>query len=235
VQVEIDVNFDMKDFLNLAGYFISEGCLAASRLTITQKMGLKALKMESDLQNIFKPFRMAHGYFQWQKRDKFLIKWLGENCGQKTRDKKIPREFLKLSKPQLKVLFDALILGDGWVCGKGLIYGTISERLADDVMELGLKLGYSVYKSKYKDIYKVSFRKNDINRRLIKKRIEEYNDFVYCFTVPTGVLVTRFNGRVSLQSNCKFLIEDLQVFHSGEITPCIDDRLMEHSSPIEGE
>ena len=33
----------------------------------------------------------------------------------------------------------------------------------------------------------------------------------------------------------KFLIEDLQVFHSGEITPCIDDRLTEHSEPLEGE
>lgn len=39
----------------------------------------------------------------------------------------------------------------------------------------------------------------------------------------------------SQEYECRFLVEDLQVFSQGEVMGCVDDSLTEHSEPMEGE
>ncbi len=62
----------------------------------------------------------------------------------KSHDKFLPRELLALSRRQLTILYEAMMLGDGSRHG----YATVSDRLADDVMELILKIGGAPSKRK---------------------------------------------------------------------------------------
>lgn len=58
--------------------------------------------------------------------------------------KYIPKEIKNLSKRQLKLLFDWMIKGDGYIrksTGQ-IIYWTASDKLAEDFQEIVLKLGY---------------------------------------------------------------------------------------------
>jgi hypothetical protein len=56
-------------------------------------------------------------------------------------------------------------------------------------------------------------------------RIEKYNDNVVCFEVPNGILITRLNGKIAIQGNCKLVshtfrlyYECMQLLKEGRIT-----------------
>ena len=127
----------------------------------------------------------------------------------KSHDKFIPKEFLSLSKRQLNILYTYLKLGDGLTntSDGNEKYFTASKKLADDVQELYMKLGYvsNIYKCTRDNFvwYIVSKQKSKIgkfNKEQINKK--RYNDFVYCVTVDNGTLYTRRNGKASWGGNC---------------------------------
>ena len=127
----------------------------------------------------------------------------------KSKDKFIPRDILKLNKNLLTILFNALMLGDGTKSKKRItgyytteVYSTISKQLADDVQEIIIKLGFAsalhLEIRKPFQIYRVMKLRQDkpgINR---KNRIQdswvEYNDNVYCCSVPNQIILIRKNG-----------------------------------------
>ena len=59
-------------------------------------------------------------------------------------EKFIPTELKNVSKRQLRILFDSLMLGDGHVAKKtgSMFYHSKSLRLLSDVQEIAIKLGY---------------------------------------------------------------------------------------------
>ena len=78
--------------------------------------------------------------------------------------------------------------------------------------EICLKLGYftntSIEKSKNKkckDIYRINFsEKRKITKFSIRKRNIKQKDYkgkVYCVTVPNGFIITRRNGKITIQGN----------------------------------
>jgi predicted phage terminase large subunit-like protein len=72
------------------------------------------------------------------------VKWLGLN-GVKAKDKFIPEEYLFSSIEQRKALLSGLLDTDGAVNnGAGASYTTISDKLAEDIQELGRSLGMFV-------------------------------------------------------------------------------------------
>lgn len=121
---------------------------------------------------------------------------------------RVPRKMLsRLSSREFRVLLETLMKGDGdYRSGrKTWTYYTKSRGLAEDVHEVAFKagkrsriverdLGYYVYiHSTTRDYLKeVSY--------------EAYEGRVWCVTVPSGFIVCRRNGKMSITGNCDSLM-----------------------------
>lgn len=163
---------------------------------------------------------------------------LGTNGNTKSHFKRLPRWTLELKPELMSTLLEALVKGDGtegfskYGSGsKNYKYSTVSKQLADDVYELVYKLGFvpnicvsTAKKSDDRVVTEYIVMWSDTNygnepnvTSLIKKdnngggaRIKEvdYSGVVWCFEVPTGLFITRRNGKVTIQGNSKFAQAD---------------------------
>ncbi|NJL70389.1 MAG: hypothetical protein HC888_01665, partial [Candidatus Competibacteraceae bacterium] len=144
-----------------------------------------------------------------------IARFIDQQFGHGIGDKRIPEWILSLPKKYLQVIFDAMMLGDGNVVettkGKKYKYTSKSKQLANNVFDIVMKLGSSP---------KLSFEKGDstksrgscyrvfwtdsktVNEHQIG-RIERtpYKGKVWCYSVPNGLLVARFHGRMFIIGN----------------------------------
>lgn len=127
-------------------------------------------------------------------------------------------------------------------------YYSSSKQLIDDVYEIVLKCGYSPISSKYNKwtyeapdgsirprvpSYRVLWSETNIGcfptiRKTnlcphTKKKVTQinktsYKGKVWCFTVPTGLFVTRRNGRVTIQGNSAQYDKDFKIFTHDAVT-----------------
>ena len=102
--------------------------------------------------------------------------------------------------PQLQILYDWLMKGDGYIGGGNEEYSTISKRLADDVQEIVLKLGKSANVYKRKTWYIVGVSKTTYH---VVKNVtsESYTGNVWCLEVPNHTLYVRRNGKACFCGN----------------------------------
>jgi len=151
--------------------------------------------------------------------------WLMEHVPGKARAKRIPKWVRNLPSEQLACLLEALIDGDGSVHKNSSddspysSYITTSKELADDVMEVAMKLGYAAWISYVREddeTYVVNIPSSDIgrfpvldtlifgkttqDRRKCISRVP-YTGTVWCFEVPNEFLVVRKNGRPLIAGN----------------------------------
>ena len=148
------------------------------------------------------------------KLAEYLRKEYGHGCD----EKRVPRWIMGLPSEQLKIFLDALVEGDGDISQTNngfekTRYSTTSKHLADAVQEIAFKLGHDVtmtddearYEPHHKQIYRINWteRRGDgthpIRSRNIHKK--EYQDWVFCFTVPTGMFITRQDGFIGIHGN----------------------------------
>jgi len=154
-------------------------------------------------------------------KSKGLALWLAQNVGRYQHERRLPALFRDLPECQARLLFESLMLGDGTRdprAGRSSgEYSSTSKGLADDVQELALRLGYRTSIGHAppgtlgsRAIYRVRLStkgkargdgtivqvdtKRDLTRPL-------YTGKVYCFSVPTGIFITRRNGKVAAQGN----------------------------------
>jgi len=124
---------------------------------------------------------------------------------------RIPRVILETaSLSQLKILFDAMVQGDGNIqfSKKGYKYITFyvgqNEKLADDFQELCVRLGLSAIKSYVQQNNQikvlVSFKRKYAHIR--KKKTENYSGKVWDITIKNSAFVARRNGKVFFTGNC---------------------------------
>jgi UDP-glucuronate decarboxylase len=206
----------MDDWLEFLGYYISEGCVHVRRrvrevggrdydvadynVLIAQAEGPVRRRMIRCLD------RLGFNYFTSDDHQlRICSKQLAEillPLG-KAGDKYIPREFLKLSRRQSRILLDALIDGDGSRRGESVSYWTKSSRLADDVQELALRCGYAASKvlTPGRDIYRVNLRP-PVEANLVEPERHRYAGKVYCVNVQNHVICVRRQGRVAFCGNC---------------------------------
>ena len=174
------------------------------------------------------PGKPEQGYVS--VKSKGLALWLAENVGYYQHERRLPALFRDLPECQARLLFESLMLGDGTrdpragrTSGE---YSSTSKGLADDVQELALRLGYRTSIGHappgtlgIRAIYRVRFStkgkargdgtmvqvdtKRDLTRPL-------YTGKVYCFSVPTGIFITRRNEKVAAQGNTALLPLDHQ-------------------------
>lgn len=206
--------FDLGDWCEFMGLYLSEGNTTFYRnrteVTISQ---IKKVNLEP-IENLLT--RMGMKFQQNSKGFTICNKQLADYFMQfgKSYEKYIPRNLLDLPVRFLERLYDGLMRGDGSKVGNRWTYFTTSSRLADQVQELIIKLGYnasiSVSVSKNKNwrpkfcIYRKLSNESTIWPKRHKKVIP-YNGMVYCCTVePYHTLIVRRNGEVSLCGNCWF-------------------------------
>lgn len=217
-----DISVAYHTFLEFLGYFISEGCVCESPrqgytrhiIEIAQKAeSSTAADIESCINKLpFHAYRSLDkfGCSRWRIEDKSLFEFL-KPLG-KAHQKFIPRWVLNQSPKNLRVLFKALVEGDGSVDKKSgwTRYYTSSKRLADNVQELAFKLGYSANISYAKPrpprnpsgCYAVGIiqKRNTPLIRLngstsSRHEVVQYVGTTWCVDVPNHIVYVRRNGK----------------------------------------
>lgn len=207
----------MDDWLEFLGYYISEGCthvrkrvrvvngrdydVADYNILIAQQDPEGRTKIAACLSRTGFKFYDSddHQFRICSKQLADILLPLG-----KSGDKYIPREFLNLSQRQSRILFDALILGDGSRRGDCYTYYSKSKQLADDVQELALRCGYAasvVSHAVGRDLYRVNIRVAK-DAHLVPPETIRYAGNVYCVNVKNHVILVRRNGKTAFCGNC---------------------------------
>ena len=213
----------MDDWLKFFGFFLAEGSTdneknALShgyRIVITQINKQKQQEIKQVLDSL--PFKYhLEGENNLVICNKQLWAYLRQFGNKYT--KFIPKEIKNLSKRQLNILFNWMVKGDGHIrktTGQ-INYWTVSPKLADDLQEIILKLGYlgtlTLTQNKISQIngrkiksglvYNISIQKTK-HYRLRKNNPQKiyYKGKVYCCEVPNHTVFVRRKGKVSWCGN----------------------------------
>lgn len=166
-------------------------------------------KIESCLKKMPFKFSRGSGSQQWSTNSKAL--WGELKIYGKANEKAIPSRFKDLCPRQLRILYDAMMAGDGTETDKVATYYTSSRLMADDFQEIVLKLGMAsdvhvidrvgqrcANGTRRQLEYQVGIRrKNFMPRKAagwVPKKIR-YEGLVHCVTVPNHVVYVRRNGK----------------------------------------
>ena len=218
------IGYPIEDLAELAGIFISEGSYQKGLVYLTQ-----AEKNASRIHNILQKLGLeykVHRCLPKREKDKEIIsqfyfrcnpqmrKFIKTECGVGAKNKRLPQNWKEWTLKAKKNLFDTLMWGDGHWCSKTYgVYTTISPQLANGFQLLAMTLGYKATIKKrngvehLQDSYAVQVLGGKGWSWLIKKhhiKSVEYSGKVYCFTMPTGFLVTRRDGRTLVSGNSVF-------------------------------
>jgi hypothetical protein len=226
-----DQCFDAIPFIKFIGHFLSEGWTtiqkeqANYRVGLCQGIGNEAFEdIKSSIHllghKVFESItpagtkrvspigetEMTADFYQWEVLNKSLCLWLRENCGEGSRNKRIPSQFKMLVPELLEVLLHALWQGDGGNATANVMeYHTASRQLADDVQEIAVRCGYvATVRGRQGSQWRVRFRLADrVGFTPIDNvQISEYVGKVWCVSVPNGTMVTRRHGTVAVSGNC---------------------------------
>ncbi len=210
-----DKQIPMDIWLEFLGYYITEGGIeTAPTIGIVQKKGSKANKIKKCLEKLTRILGCSLSEIDCKKYIRFkitqtqLYEFL-KNYGEKCYFKKLKINFSSLSKRQLKILYDATMLGDG--SSDGRYFSCTSKELTDELQIIAHLIRKSAsqhihYKEgtrgKRKTMHRVSLsnRTESEMKRSSIKRID-YNKKVFCFSTDTGFFVTRRNGKITIQGN----------------------------------
>jgi nucleoside-diphosphate-sugar epimerase len=212
--------FRMDRWLGFFGWYIAEGCIRRrggepTAVHLYQKEGSpKAAALEEGIRGLGLGFTVSRSrdkrrhstMLNFEIANNHLANFLAKFGDSGT--KFIPPELKNASRRQLKILFDALMLGDGHVWGKtgSMYYYSKSERLLSDVQEIAMKLGYGAticehHRKGPSEYYLCISRHPNAMAKSLSQTWEPYDGLVYCCTVPTGIIMVRRNGKSAFSGN----------------------------------
>lgn len=224
-------------YANLMGWFLSEGC------TVDIDKSFHIAQTKESSRDFIELLLQECGFVYTATKQQFSVhspKWWNylRQFG-KCRDKFVPIEIKNSTLSTLHTFFNSMICGDGhWENETSCCYYTISKQLADDMAEIGVKLGYRVYMSSRirKDrnglSYTISFSEAkdlsficdetlySVQSENLRTNIERipFCGNVYCITVPeTETFFIRQNGCVWLSGNSAVKKRFIDVAKYGEI------------------
>lgn len=217
-KVDNELGWDSDTYLAFLGLFLAEGCTNSTprdgnyKVVVTQCSPAGQAEVAALFDRL--PYRWSlsrNGDFQiTNKRVWEHFRRFGRSV-----DKHVPREVLaNADMAQLRLLLRWLVLGDGHIRGDSITYVTCSPQLADDVAEIGVKLGYKVQTNHlvlpspaHNDRYTVylapgTLTKVDKNEERNDVTLEPFSGWVYCIKVAeTENFVLRQQGKVWLSGN----------------------------------
>ena len=217
------LKIQMDGWLKFFGFWIAEGCTDNEK--IAKRHGYRVVISQVDKQKreeIRKVLDFLPFNYYLEGENNFVItnKQLWTHLRQfgNKYQKFIPKEIKNLNKRQLKILFDWMVKGDGHIrktTGQ-INYWTSSKKLADDLQEIILKLGWlgtSIAQQKKVSqikgrkikagiVYTIGVQKTK-HYRLRKNNPQKvyYKGKVYCCEVPNHTVFVRRNGKVSWCGN----------------------------------
>jgi TATA-box binding protein (TBP) (component of TFIID and TFIIIB) len=151
------------------------------------------------------------------------------------KEKFIPLWIKQLDKSLLIYLFDTLMKGDG---NKNRTkFTTKYKKLADDFLELLIKIGKSGKIRFDGQVYRISIRNkffnpvigNNRNKKLFVRKIN-YNGYIYDVTVPNHIILVRRNGKIIWSGNCYGPRQDCSDY--GAVIPIFIRRVLNRKPPI---
>jgi len=228
-----------------------------STVSIYQKSGTpSSARIESVMRNCFgektKQSNVTVG--EWAPVTHFNIhstsvcEYMMKEFGHGSDKKHVPRWILDLPSDKLNIFLDALMDGDGdsRISGNGEKhrYSTTSKCLADSVQEIVLKLGKNPKikmdsevreKEHHLKIHRVYWSDSEATRVVRSRNISEveYVGTVYCFTVPSGLIITRRNGKIGIHGNSGKVLQLTNEYEN--LNQDIIDGLMLNKAIINGE
>jgi Icc-related predicted phosphoesterase len=135
--------------------------------------------------------------------------------------KQFPGWIKNISERQLQIVLNELLITDGSRNGDTLTFSTTNKYDADIIHELCImnkRVCHIVEQQPNKKSFgkKIFYRlhiylkeRKPINNLKIKSKVIEYNDYVYCVTMPLGTIITRLNGKSNFTGNCWDTFEDV--------------------------
>jgi hypothetical protein len=136
-----------------------------------------------------------------------VARWLIKEFGQRDKERRLPAWVKELPEALLDLLLKTLRKGDGDTGGERTWrYSTVSQRLADDVQEIAIKLGYLTQVSSEERLspQQTMWRVHVDPRGLMsvpRSTQEHYTGEVWCPTVANGLWFMRMNGRAVVTGN----------------------------------
>ncbi len=207
-------------YAQFMGAWLSEGCTRDSKrdTVISQNEGLFADRIWTLLTSL--PFRFRRepqtnrpGHIHFRSSHRPLYKEL-RDVG-KSGDKFVPAAVKMLGATQIKTFLDWYALGDGHRYRHNPLriqFVSKSLRLIDDVQELMLRVGMTGSVQRYRDCSRIETRthKRAAGRgykwyakvQPHHRHVVDFDDEVFCVSVPTGAVLVRRNGRPVVSGNC---------------------------------
>jgi len=220
------IKFNMEDWLEFLGWYISEGSLGGPKaeeqhnyiISIRQYSKKNLEEIENVIIRMgFTPnVRWEHGSITFNSKELHnYLKQFGY-----AKDKFIPKDLKNLSIKYLNILLKSLFKGDGsfvkerndqyndTYLNNVRRYHTISKQLSEDVAEIALKCGYGVSIRFVETnigigyIYRVGISSRNLTPRITKKpTTEKYSGVVYDVTVPNHTLLVERKGKIIWSGN----------------------------------
>jgi len=188
---ETPPSFDMADWLELVGWYVTEGSVddANGRVTIhqdddTEREAIRGLLDEMEL-NYNVDDRGVN------VSNRHLLDWFVEHCGKGYSDKRLPEWVFDLDGELLKVLLDAMIRGDGSRADSGLgKFWTKSDHLKDGIARVAVRCGHKPTVSKQEDgTWYVSVGKRGSFKKATNAATEDHDGTVHCITAADNHVV----------------------------------------------
>jgi nucleoside-diphosphate-sugar epimerase len=209
---------ELNPWLRFFGWWVSEGTVGKAKQTSNIRI------YQSDADELIELFegigfdrdKVRHHIDEKQEYIELSDHQLATHLRRFKGQKHLPQWMRNLSREHLEVLFQALIDGDGTDNGRGWTYYTSGKKLAGDVQEIALKLGYGAtthtldrseednYQTKRE--YRVSISPSwcvQANQEGNAFGREYYDGTVYCCTVDGGIVLVRREGNPVWCGNSK--------------------------------
>jgi len=141
---------------------------------------------------------------------KCLWEFVRSNFGGYQDERRLPDDYLQMGQGDLQTLYDALMLGDGYVTNRNnrdyRVYYSKSTRLAGQVQIITSFLGYRAAVRPGSRCWRVTHSNTKTAELQLMRDVRHvpYDGMVYCFATPTGYYVTRRKGKIAFQGNTAF-------------------------------
>ncbi|RJX49389.1 hypothetical protein DP106_09350 [Halonotius pteroides] len=194
---ELSTRFEMADWLELVGWYVTEGSLdsARGRVTLHQSDADGRATIRALLDRMDIPYSTDDRGFNISNQH--LVNWLGAHCGHDAANKQVPTRVFELDGELIRGLLDTLIQGDGSRTASGLErYWTTSDTLKNDIVDLAVRCGEKPTVSKESDdTWYISIGKRGSFNKSTNATTEPHDGTVHCITAEDNhVILAGRNG-----------------------------------------
>ena len=218
------------DTIKILGAYLSDGTMLFDN---NKPKGIRISQLENKpltkLMKSITEYKVCENFSKETKGGKNYVydihcvkfsKFIYDNFGHGSFNKKLPDFIYKFSKRQVNILLESMVDGDGHKHIKGhTIYYSSNKKMIEDLQLLLFMNNrasqiYEYYsKSGYEETetlkYQLFIPKTDKQYICMSKNKKNWNKYyvenekIVCFTVPNSILITRNNNKISIQGNSK--------------------------------